>query len=730
MAGSERSPAPPGEPGRPSEPERPNRAGDRGGRRPGSGPNPLGRSRPSAEPWLARAARYARWDGRQLLPDLDAGELLDALTDDLLAEGDLETALRELLHHGWRPQDPTRAPLPGLGDLLERLAQARRDLLDRHRLDDVLADVRAELGEIIGREQAAIRERLERLDAAPPGAGDLADRLRAGLEARRDRLAHLPERVGAQIADLESYDFLDPEARERFDALVDRLRSRVAEGQLGSLAEVLRTATPEQLAATRAMVRELTDLLAERLAGSGPAEERVRDFLRRFGAAFPGAESLDDIVDQLADRMAAFQTLLNSLSAEARRELAELVDTLLRDDRLRWDLARLAATLDRLIPGGLGTRLRFGGHEPLGLEAAIEAIDRVAEIDALRDDLQSVEGPADLAAIDREALRRLLGEEAERVLDALGEVSARLEAEGYAVRVGDRLQLTPRGTRRIGQRVLEDVFSRLGRDAFGGHRIPRAGRGGEAGEGSKSYEFGDPFALDLRATLDEALRRPENVPGRGDRSGSPLVRLAPSDFQVWRTEELTRSATVLLVDMSRSMLLRGCFLAAKKVAVALDTLIRTQFPRDRLAIVGFAYYAREIRPDALAELSWHGFEYGTNLEHGLQLARRILARERGVNRSIIVVTDGEPTAHLEDGRVEFNYPPTRRTIEATLREVLRCTREGITINTFMLERSRALAEFVAEMTRLNRGRAFYASPETLGEYVLVDFVARRTRKVS
>lgn len=742
MAGSDRSPAPPDEPDRSSTPDRssgadrPNRAGrpnhdhSPGGLGRGGGPSPSPRSRPRPEPWLVPAARYTRWDGRQLLPDLDAGELLDAVTDDLLAEGDLEAALRELLQRGWRPQDPTRAPLPGLRDLLERLAQARRDVLDRYRLDDVLADVRAELREIVEREQAAIRERLARLDAAPPAADDLAERLRAGLEARRDRLGRLPERVGAQIAELESYDFLDPEARERFDALVDRLRSRVAEEQLGGLAEALRRATPEQLAATRAMVRELTDLLAERLAGSGPAGEKVQDFLRRFGAAFPGAENLDDIIDQLADRMAAFQTLLNSLSPEARRELAELVDTLLRDDRLRWDLARLAATLDRLIPGGLGGRLRFGGPEPMGLEAALEAIDRVAEIDALREDLEGIEGPADLAAIDRDALRRLLGDEAERVLDALGEVSARLEAEGYAVRVGDRLQLTPRGIRRIGQRVLDEVFARLGRDAFGGHRIPRAGRGGEAGEGSKPYEFGDPLAIDLRATLDEALRRPENAPGRRDRRGSPLVRLAPSDFQVWRTEELTRSATVLLVDMSRSMLLRGCFLAAKKVAVALDALIRTQFPRDRLAIVGFAYYAREIRPDALAELSWHGFEYGTNLEHGLQLARRILARERGVNRSIIVVTDGEPTAHLENGRVEFNYPPTRRTIEATLREVLRCTREGITINTFMLERSRALAEFVAEMTRLNRGRAFYASPETLGEYVLVDFVARRTRRVS
>ena len=174
--------------------------------------------------------------------------------------------------------------------------------------------------------------------------------------------------------------------------------------------------------------------------------------------------------------------------------------------------------------------------------------------------------------------------------------------------------------------------------------------------------------------------------------------------------------------MSRSMLLRGCFLAAKKVAVALDTLIRTQYPRDHLTVIGFAYYAREIRPGALAELTWHGYEYGTNLQHGLLLARRILARQAAANKEIVVITDGEPTAHFEDGQVEFSYPPTRRTISETLREVQRCTKEGITINTFMLERSRALAEFVAHMTKLNRGRAFYATPERLGEYVLVDFV--------
>jgi len=239
--------------------------------------------------------------------------------------------------------------------------------------------------------------------------------------------------------------------------------------------------------------------------------------------------------------------------------------------------------------------------------------------------------------------------------------------------------------------------------------------------------------LRLNDTLRDTLARKarELFSGHGDRAGRErAVRLQPDDFEVYRTEQLTRTATVLLVDLSRSMLLRGCFLAAKKVAVALDTLIRTQYPRDHLSIIGFAYYAREIKPGALAGLTWHGYEYGTNLQHGLLLARRILARQAAANREIVVITDGEPTAHFEHGQVEFSYPPTARTISETLREVRRCTKEGITINTFMLERSRALAEFVAHMTKLNRGRAFYAEPERLGEYVLVDFVDRRSRRMS
>ena len=227
--------------------------------------------------------------------------------------------------------------------------------------------------------------------------------------------------------------------------------------------------------------------------------------------------------------------------------------------------------------------------------------------------------------------------------------------------------------------------------------------------------------VDLNRTLFNAMAR--NGPG------TPVL-IAPSDFEVHRSEETTVSSTVLLLDMSRSMLLRGCSTAAKRVAMALHTLIHTKYPRDRLYVVGFAYYARQIKPEAIATLSPYEFEYGTNLQHALIIARQLLGRRSGGNKEIVVITDGEPTAHIANGQVEFAYPPTMRTMQSTLREVGRATREGIVINTFMLERSRYLSEFVDLMSRINRGRAFYVEPEHLGEYVLVDYVSKKRKRVA
>jgi uncharacterized protein with von Willebrand factor type A (vWA) domain len=676
---------------------------------------------------LARRARYSRWDGSQHLADLDADEIMDALSEDVMAEGDLAEALRRLMDRGWRTGDPTRSDLAGLRDLMDRLERRREEALERYGLGDVLGDIRRELDEIVAQERSGVERRLADASADGDADADLREMLRDVAARRLDQLDGLPADIGERLRGLGDYDFLEPEARQRYDDLVGKLRSQMLDQYVAGMSDAIRSMRPEDLAANREMVRDLNELIRERIGGGDPD---VREFLAKHGRFFPGAQSFDDIIDQLAARMAAMQSLLRSMTPEQRAELESMMDALLRDDRLLVDLAQLASNLDLLLPGGLGERVPFGGDEPLGLEGALAQIERLAAMDRLEDALSDVEGPGDLASLDRDEVRDLLGDEAVRDLDTLDDLARRLEQAGYLTRDGERLELTPRGSRRIGQKVLDDLFARLQRDAFGGHRMDRPGGGGEREETTKPYEFGDPFHLDLRSTLTNALAREENAPAARRARDERAIHLRADDFEVFRTEQLTRTSTVLLVDMSRSMLLRGCFLAAKKVAVALDTLIRTQYPHDHLTVIGFAYYAREIRPGALAELTWHGYEYGTNLQHGLLLARRILERHPAANKEIVVITDGEPTAHFEGDQVEFSYPPTRRTISETLKEVQRCTKEGITINTFMLERSRALAEFVAHMTKLNRGRAFYATPERLGEYVLVDFVGRRTKRVS
>ncbi|PYN88543.1 MAG: VWA domain-containing protein, partial [Candidatus Rokuibacteriota bacterium] len=229
------------------------------------------------------------------------------------------------------------------------------------------------------------------------------------------------------------------------------------------------------------------------------------------------------------------------------------------------------------------------------------------------------------------------------------------------------------------------------------------------------------FLLDLKKTLMNAVER--------NGAGTP-VRLSPDDFEVIRTELSTQASTVVMLDMSRSMINNGYFLPAKKVALALTALIRGQFPRDNLYILGFSLYAKEFKAEDLPKLAWSEWNIGTNMHHGFQLSRRLLGRQKGGNKQIIMITDGEPTAHMEGGEADFSYPPTRRTFEETLKEVQRCTREGITINTFMLEQSRMLTQFIEQLARINKGRAFFASPDRLGEYILVDYVRNKRRAIA
>lgn len=647
--------------------------------------------------------RYSRWDGTQVLDDLDPDQVLQALSDDLMSYGDLTAALQRL--YRWGTDD-----LPGLEQLLRQLKERREQELARYDLDSAVEGIRQQLQDVVDTEQAGIERRLDQ------AKGETRHLLERVARQRRKQLDRLPQDLGGRVRSLRNYEFMDDQAREKFERLLQQLQQQVLDQMLRGLKQSLQSMTQQDLSLIREMVSDLNRMLEQRQQGIQPD---FRSFMQKYGQLFPpGIETLDQLLEHLQRQMAQMQSLLQSLSPEARAELRRLMDELLQDDALRLELARLGALMQQLAPPSeLAERYPFFGEDPLSLQEAMGLMERLQQMDRLESQLER--GSFRLDDIDRGLAEQLLGPRARRDLDRLRRVAEVLEKAGYVERRERRLELTPRGMRRIGQGALRDIFDQLKKSRVGHHRIAATGQGPEPGEELKSYEYGDPFLIDLKETLFNSLER--------EGPGVPL-EMAPQDFVVSRTEHSTVASTVLMIDMSRSMFLRGCFLAAKKVAIALDSLIRSQFPRDNLYVVGFSHQAVELKPQSLPVIALNDYVYGTNMQHGFQVARSLLARHRG-NRQIIMVTDGEPTAHLDErGHVHFQYPPTFRTIQETLREVRRCTKDHIVINTFMLERGPHLTEFVTQMTRINRGRAFFVSPERLGEYILLDYVTGRQRR--
>lgn len=660
--------------------------------------------------------RYSRWDGSQSVPDPDADDVLAAMADDLMADGDPRRALERLLRRGFR----TRAgePVPGLGELLERLRRERQALLRQHELGDVLAELREQLRDVVATERAGIERRLASAPPSGPDAPGSREALARAAAERRERLDALPSDLGGAIRALQDYPFMDPEAWQKFQALMMRLRQEVAESLFGRLKQGLEGLGPEDVAALGAMLGDLNRLLREGAAPGGRPD--ARGFLARWGPMFPGIGSLDELLERFARDAAQLQSLLDSLPAAQRRELEALQEALLGDPALREALAELGEHLARLGLARRAARYRMEGDAPLSLREALRVMGALHDLDRAEETLREAERSGRVDPVDTRAVERALGEPGAQAVEILRRLAEALEAAGYLDTRGARWTLTPRAIRKIAHRALAEVLGHLGRDRVGRHPVDARGGGGDRTDESKPYEFGDPFLLDLRETLWSALRR--------SGGGVPL-RLAPGDFTVHRTELSARCATALLLDMSRSMIYRDCWTAAKKVALALHALIRAQFPGDALYVVGFALYARELPADEVPAVVLTDRHYGTNMQHALAVARRLLGRHRGGNRQVVMITDGEPTAHLEGDQAHFDYPTTRRTWELTQAEVRRCAREGITINTFMLEDSPGLVRFVSEMSRLNRGRAFFVQPDRLGEYVLVDYLARKQKRV-
>jgi uncharacterized protein with von Willebrand factor type A (vWA) domain len=656
--------------------------------------------------------RYSRWDGTQVGFELDAEGVLAELTDDLLYHGDLNAALRRMLQHGFRDRNDQR--VQGMRELLEKLRRRRRERLEQYDLGGVYDDIAQQLRDIVEQERGS-------LDALADEAHRSGDARRQEITdevvaERRLQLDLLPPDLAGQVQQLQQYEFTSSEARERFDELIDQLRQQLMQSYFDQMSGALQAMDAPQLQRMKDMFSDLNRLLEMREAGQDTTEA-FEQFMQRYGDFFPGnPRDLDELLEQLAQQMAAAQAMLNSMTPEQRAQLQSLMDQLLEDMDLRWQLDRLGQNLRTLFPqAGWERRYNFSGQDPLGFAEAASLMNELGDIDQLENLMRTATNPGALADVDVDRARELLGDDAARSLERLAELARLLEEAGLIENREGRLELTPRGLRRIGQNALSDIFQKLARDRIGRHQVDPSGVGHERAYETKPYEFGDPFILSIERTVRNAIQRA---------GGGTPVRLSPEDFEIDRTETLTRTSTVLMLDLSLSMPMRDNFLAAKKVAMALHSLISTQYPRDFLGIVGFSEVARELKAEQLPEVSWD-FVYGTNMQHAFQIARRLLGRQSGT-KQIIMITDGEPTAHvMSNGEVFFNYPPVRETVDATLSEVNKCTRDGVRINTFMLDATSYLRDFVEKLTRLNRGRAFYTTPETLGDYVLVDFIEQK-----
>jgi len=661
---------------------------------------------------MARRFVYSRWDGSQRGFDVDADVLMEQITDEVIHHGDVEAALRRIMERGL--QTPDGRQMPGLSELRDRIRDRREEIAESGELDGSLAEAARELADILDEERHAIEN--ARDDGLRSGDERRAENANAAADERQMRLDLLPDDLAGRMQSLQSYNFESAEASRRFDELSERLRSEMMQQVVDRVSEGMESVTPEDVQRTKEMLAALNEMIAKRDQGEDPGFEK---FMDEYGDMFPDdPETLDELLESIARRMAAMQAMLNSMSPEQREQLARLSQQFMDDMDLQWQMEQLSSSLQAQF-GQLNSESSYemSGESPLSMSQALDAMAEMGRLDELEGMLDAATSPADLAEIDPEKIRETLGEDAASALEQLSRLTNELIEAGLVDRVEGRLELTPRGLKTLGSNALRDLFSSLRQDRSGQHQMATIGQGHESAYDTKPYEFGDPFRLDLHQTIRNAIAR--------QGSGTP-VRLSPDDFEVERTEHLTRAATVLMVDLSMSMPMRGNFLPAKKMAMALHSLITSRFPHDFIGLVGFSETAREITAAQLPEVSWD-YVYGTNMHHGFTLARKMLAREHGT-KQIIMVTDGEPTAHITSrGDVYFDYPPAPETLEVTLREVLRCTRDGIRINTFVLDATASLDRFISQLTQMNGGRAFHTTNDELGGYVLEDFIERRQR---
>ncbi|WP_369130016.1 vWA domain-containing protein [Modestobacter roseus] len=656
-----------------------------------------------------RGYRYGPWRGGPdpLAPPYDVAAAVDEIGDQVLAGSGVREALRDLLRRG---ADGRRGLDALRRNVRDRLRQARQ----AGRMDGTLEQVRELLDQAVEAERTALF----------PDPDDAARLAEAELDA-------LPPDTAGAVRALKDHQWRSPDAAQAYQQIEELLRQEVLDSSFKGMKQALQQMQDGDGAAMQAvkdMVADLSALVDAHNRGED-TDQQFADFMGKHGQFFPDdPQSVEELIDSLARRAAAQERMMAGLSPEQRAELQDLMGQAMGDLGLQSEMAHLNDALRQARPD-----LPWGqrgpvpdGEQGLGLGDATSAVAELADLESLSQQLSQGYAGASLADVDEELLEQALGRSAVDDLQALRRLERELERQGYLNRSEGRLELSPKAVRRLGATALRRVFAQLSATGRGEHDVADAGAAGELTGASREWRFGDEQPLDVVRTVRNAVLRSAGTPRQ---EGQRRVQIAVEDFEVVETERRTGAAVALLVDLSYSMALRGTWGAAKSTAMALHSLVTTQFPQDAIEIIGFSSTAQVLRPETLAELSVDTLQ-GTNLQHGLMLARRFLARHRDAEPVVLVVTDGEPTAHLEDdGTPYFCWPPMPETIARTVAEVERVARSGATLNVFALDPEPGLVEFVHDITARAGGRVFSPDTERLGEYVVADYLrARRGRR--
>ena len=652
-----------------------------------------------------RTYKYSKWDGTQdLSRSLD--ENFGALAKEILEAGDVNVALGNLVRDGFQASGDSDAseirPVGGLNDLLAGLEEERRFRLEKYNIDSIISVISSNLDNVIEFEKMYI-----------------AYELKGTEEAFYNNLDYTTSTLSEKIKGLLGYDFLNDETSKKLDQVLETLRNQWAFNFFRDT-EDLESQIPENYFETSKYLANDTKRLLSQ--DSQEKESGFTAFLTAHGHRFDNTDpqTIDELIDLIRRNIVAAHTLMQSFKEESRSALNSLFSSL-SDPNTMNQFNELTELINEISPLERSVKkYNFVGSDEVDYQQGMDLMHAMIAIDDLENKIHETVKTGNIELLDTVEIEKILGKDARSNIEEVQRMVGALQEAGFLQKNRDRYELGPLAVRQIAQDAMAEIFSKMNKDRLGSHDSFVSGDWGDLSGATLPYEPEKTFDINLQKSLfNTVIRQGASVP----------LKMSYQDLEVNEREHLTQAATVLMLDQSRSMGMFGTYTSAKKVALALYWLIKTKFPRDKFFVVGFSDYGMIIDDKDLPESTWNHWVAGTNMHHGLILARQLLSRQNVANKQVLMVTDGEPTAHMEQGQAFFSYPPSQQTLDQTLREVKRCTREGITINTFMLEANLFLMDFIEQMSKINNGRAFYTQPDQLGRYVLVDYLNSRKSQI-